>query len=168
MIGWTFRLSLSKQTNQITSQLAELVGNYVRLRCEGATTEASDRPVSNQNAMQCLSKLTNQELRKVFLVLFFALLWMRKCCPVLIKLTTVQHPRCFGHQASSSFMFVVTAKPWPQLPPISPQRMQIGPVIFWPTKGDSDWLLTCKCSDRKSLQSSYLERSRFTRKQFTR
>lgn len=58
----------------------------------------------------------------------------RKCCPVLI--TQFDGRNC--SQASSNFLFAVTAKPWPQHPPLFLQRLPIGPAIHRPSENDSD------------------------------
>lgn len=61
-------------------------------------------------------------------------------CHVLMKLPSLQHPPCGRHclQAGSSFLFLVTTKPSPKPPPLSPHGLLISPVIL--TKNDSGWL----------------------------
>lgn len=57
-------------------------------------------------------------------VAFFAFLLRRKSCPVLIKLTTSQHPRCGWLYLTESPSF------------LSPQETRTGPVMVWPAENN--------------------------------
>lgn len=67
----------------------------------------------------------------------------RKCCPVMIKRTLLQHQTSCSWcclRACSSFLFL--SQPNPGLAPlISPQRTQIGPFIRWLSEKQFRWEL---------------------------
>lgn len=76
---------------------------------------------------------------------------MRKCCPILIKLLTLQHPHCGHHylQACSSCFVTLAIATTPFL-----FLAFIGPGS---AKNNSDWsflVWICKNSDLKSRRSS--------------
>lgn len=83
-------------------------------------------------------KSHSQEGKKP-LVLVLALLLKRKRL-VLTKLPSLQHPRCglFRLRTHGSFLFFRTAKPPPELSPLSPQRRPIGASILRTAASDQN------------------------------
>lgn len=68
----------------------------------GVRQAVRHHPVVSYGALWCRREKT--------LVLFSVLLLMSKCCPVLTKLLTLQHPHCGCHKIVGSFLFLSQLK----------------------------------------------------------